>query len=76
MQATWTSSSSHCVISDASIVKNLQRNTILSESEEQISLVKDVIKHEAALSEKKEDRLDYLYNNDGVGVLPAQETIR
>ena len=48
----------------------------LSESEEQVSPIKDVAKHETTLSEKREDRVDYLYNNDGVGVLPVQETIR
>ena len=48
----------------------------LSESEEQVSPIRDVAKHETTLSEKREDRVDYLYNNDGVGVLPVQETIR
>ena len=28
------------------------------------------------LSEKREDRADYSYNDDGVGVLPVQETMR
>ena len=28
------------------------------------------------LSEKREDRVDYSYNDDGVGVLPVQETMR
>ena len=75
MQSTSTSSSSYSVISDASRVKNLQRSAILSESEEQVSFVKDVTKHEAALSEEREDCVDYLYNDDEVVVLPAQETI-
>ena len=75
MQSTSTSSSSHSVISDASRVKNSLRYIILSESEEQVSLAKDVTKHEAALSEKMEDRLDYPYNDDGVGVSPAHETV-
>ena len=48
----------------------------LSESEEQVSPIRDVAKHETTLSENREDRVDYLYNNDGVGVLPVQETIR
>ena len=39
MQSTSASSSSHGVISDASTVKILQRNIILSESEEQVSPV-------------------------------------
>ena len=43
----------------------------MSESEEQVSLLKD----EAALSEKREDRVDHSYNDDGVGFLPVQETI-
>ena len=75
MQSTSKSSSSYSVISDASRVKNLQRNTILSEREEQVSLVKDVNKHEAALTEKREDRVNYLYNDDGAGLLPTQETV-
>ena len=52
----------------------MQQNIILSESEEQVrvSLVKHVFKDEAALSEKREDRVDHLYNDDGVGVLPVQ----
>ena len=58
------------MISDASRVKNLQRNIILSESEEQVAPVKDVTLHEVALSER-----DYSYNDDGVGILPVQETI-
>ena len=48
----------------------------LSESEEQISPIKDVAKHETTLSEKRKDSVDYLHNDDGVGVLPVQETIR
>ena len=48
----------------------------MSESEEQVSLDKDVFKDEAALSEKREDRVDHSYNDDGVGFLPVQETIR
>ena len=42
----------------------------MSESEEQVALVKDVTLHEVALSER-----DYSYNDDGVGILPVQETI-
>ena len=53
-------------MSDASTVKNLQRNIILSESEEQVSHVEDISKHEATLSEKREDQVDYSYNDDGV----------
>ena len=30
----------------------------------------------STLSEKKEDRVNYSYNNDGVEVLPVQEKIR
>ena len=74
MQSTSARSSSHSVISDASTVKNLQRNIILSESEGQVSPVKDVTKHKATLSEKREDCVDYSYNDDGVGVLPVKET--
>ena len=48
----------------------------LSENEEQVSSIKDVAKHETTLSEKREDRVNYLYNDDGVGVLPVKETIR
>ena len=48
----------------------------MSESEEQVSLDKDVFKDETALSEKREDRVDHSYNDDGVGFLPVQETIR
>ena len=63
-------------MSDASAVKNLQRNIILSESEEQVSHVEDISKHEATLTEKREDQVDYSYNDDGVWVLPVEETIR
>ena len=63
------------MISDANTVKNLQRNVILSESKEQVSPVKNVTKHEATLSEKREDRVNSC-NDDGVGELPVQETIR
>ena len=49
------------MISDASTVKYLQRNIILSESEGQVSPVKDVTKHKATLSEKREDCVDYSY---------------
>ena len=76
MQSTSARSSSHSVISDASTVKNLQRNIILSESEEQVSHVEDISKHEATLSEKREDQVDYSYNDDGAWVLPVEETIR
>ena len=48
----------------------------LSESEEQISPIKDVAKHETTLREKRKDSVDYLYNDDGVGVLPVQKIIR
>ena len=54
----------------------MQRNIILSEIEQQVSHVKDVSKHEATLSGKREDRVDYSYNDDGAGVLPVQETVR
>ena len=54
----------------------MERNIILSEIEEQVSHVKDVSKHEATLSEKREDRVDYSYNDDGAGVLQLQETVR
>ena len=74
MQSTSARSSGHSVISDASTVKYLQRNIILSESEGQVSPVKDVTKHKATLSEKREDCVDYSYNDDGVGVLTVQET--
>ena len=63
-------------MSDASTVKNLQRDIILSESEEQVSHVEDISKHEATLTEKREDQVDYSYNDDGVWVLPVEETIR
>ena len=76
MQSTLASSSSRGMISDASTVKFLKQNVILNESEEQVSLVKDVFKGEAALREKREDRVDHSYNHDGVGFLPIQETIR
>ena len=76
MQSTSASSSSHGMISDVRAVKNLQQNIILSESEEQFSLDKDVTKDEAALSEKREDHVNHSYNDDGVGVLAVQETIR
>ena len=76
MQSTSASSSNHSVMPDASTVKNLQRNIILSESEEQVSHVEDISKHEATLSEKKEDQIDYSYNDDGAWVLPVEETIR
>ena len=75
MHPTSANGSSHSNVSDASKVKNLQQNSILSESEEQISLVKDFTKDEAALSEKREDRAVHSYNDDGNGVLPVQETI-
>ena len=48
----------------------------MSESEEQVSLVKDVTKDQAALSEKREDHVDYSYNDDEVGDLPVQKVIR
>ena len=76
MQSTSASSSNHSVMPDASTVKNLQRNIILSESEEQVSHVEDISKHEATLSEKREDQVDYSYNDDGAWVLPVEETIR
>ena len=59
MQSTSASSSSHSIIADVSTVKNLQQNIVLSKSEEQVSLVKDVFKDEAILSEKREDRVDH-----------------
>lgn len=58
MLLTRTSSSSHIMISDASRVNNLQRNIILSENEEHVSLVHDVNEHEAELNEKREDSID------------------
>ena len=76
MQSTSASSSNHSVMPDASTVKNLQLNIILSESEEQVSHVEDISKHEATLSEKREDQVDYSYNDDGAWVLPVEETIR
>ena len=53
----------------------MHRNIILSEIEQQVSHVKDVSKDEATLSEKREDRVDYSYNDDGAGVLPVQEIV-
>ena len=76
MQPTSASSSNDGMISDASTVKNLQQKIILIESEEQVFLVKDFFKDKAALSEKREDRVDHLYNDDRIGFSPVQETIR
>ena len=53
MKSPSASSSSHSVFSDKNTVKNLQRSIILSESEEQVSPVKDVTKHEATLKKGK-----------------------